>query len=294
VSQLLDTSGLQVWHNVDISGNLSVAGTFFAGTVNNTNLNLTGYINVGGNADISGDTRIAGRLDVSGDTEISGNLTVYQLTDTSGLYVLHNLDVSGDTEISGNLTVYQRTATSDLYVLHNLDVSGDTEISGNLTVYQLIDTSGLYVLHNLDVSGDMETSGNLTVYQRTNTSGLHVQNTLDVSGNVNIDGYLNARIPIVPITYTITDPSDLDLCSNSVMYVITNNISPAAPLVINTTITTANPHRVGAVFYFVARGTNTLQIAYTGNSILQTTNPISNPTMLTLLCIGTNDYSAST
>jgi hypothetical protein len=103
---------------------------------------------------------------------IQNKLDVSGQTDTSGLYVKHNLDVSGNLTVDGT-TTFANATFQNQYIQNKLDVSGQT------------DTSGLYVYNNLDVSGN-----------------------INIQGNTNIQGTTNYRIQVLDVSATITDISD--------------------------------------------------------------------------------------
>ena len=126
MSGQIDTSGLYVYNNLDVSGTLTVTGTTTFGNAQFQNQYIQNKLDVSGQIDTSG-LYVYNNLDVSGNLTVSGT-TAFGNAQFQNLYVYNHLDVSGQIDTSG------------LYVYNNLDISGNLEASGNTVLYGTLDS----------------------------------------------------------------------------------------------------------------------------------------------------------
>ena len=150
-------------------------------TVNDTDMDISGNLDVSNNLDVSGVTVLHSSLDVFGATklaatDISGSSPSDSTLDVSGATVLHSaLDVFGATklaatDISGSSPSDSTLDVSGTTVLHSsLDVFGATklaatDISGSSASDSTLDVSGATVLHSsLGVTGATTLTGQLNL-----------------------------------------------------------------------------------------------------------------------------------
>lgn len=119
---VFNTSGCEIYGNVDVSGNLSVDGIVnITNTTNSSNVD-SGALVVDGGVGIREDVNVGGDIDVSGNLSVNGNLTVDNDLGVNGnlIYGYQQLDSSG------NIT------TNNIVSLLNFDgTSGGVNISMN-------------------------------------------------------------------------------------------------------------------------------------------------------------------
>ena len=222
---IVDTSGGEVFNNLEVSENLTVGGTI---TTN------SGFeVDLSGNATVLGELGVSENLTVGGsfttnsgfEVDLLGNLTV------TGGSSLQSLVVDGQVSISNNQNIGQNSSVEG-----GQYIGGGLYVSGGITVGTIdfsdgvrFDTSGLDTfIHSVDTSGvsspikiiidgtletiDIDVSGNVTVGGTINTdSGFEVDSSANVHATkfeVNNSYTLETYTDISGNTYVSLDSSN--------------------------------------------------------------------------------------
>lgn len=120
-----------------------------------TNIEITGTIDVGGNA------TFGGTVDITGDTTIGGSATITGDISADNATFTGDTDISGDTTIGGDATITGDISAANASV-SSLDVGGTTTIHGDLYVDGITHTT---TEEQINTTGDT-----LTLRQNNNTT----------------------------------------------------------------------------------------------------------------------------
>jgi hypothetical protein len=188
VENNLTVTDVSVSNNLDVLGDVSIAGNL-----------TTSTFNVAGNTSLS-DLSVNGILDVSGLTRfkhgkvIASKISVTDLS-VDNLDVVCNLNVSGDIYMNNTGILYGPSV--------NIACDGfecvSSEITGNTQLYTLAVTD-VSVSNKLDVLGDVSIAGNLT------TSAFNVANTLEAT-DVSVGRNLFINLSTLPTSYDSNYPN---------------------------------------------------------------------------------------
>jgi cytoskeletal protein CcmA (bactofilin family) len=179
----------KAWKDLYVSGTAHI-GQLNLGSIQLTNLDLPGYLNVTGATTLYSATTINAGLTVTGNTTVSGDFLANgsnsTLTANYGgnnielvTYNGATIDLYGPTTINGDLTV---TGTTNLGSV--LNVTGATTLYSATTI-----NAGLTVTGTTDLNGPLNVTGATTLYSATTiNAGLTVTGTTDLNGPLNVTG----------------------------------------------------------------------------------------------------------
>ena len=120
-----------------------------------TNIEITGTIDVGGNATFGGTVGITGDTTIGGDTTITGDISANDATFAGDADITGDVTIGGDTTITGDISADNASVSS-------LDVGGTTTIHGDLYVDGVTHTT---TEEQINTTGDT-----LTLRQNNNTT----------------------------------------------------------------------------------------------------------------------------
>jgi len=181
----------KAWKDLYVSGTAYI-DQLNLGSIQLTNLDLPGYLNVTGATTLYSATTINAELTVTGNTTVSGDFLANgsnsTLTANYGgnnielvTYNGATIDLYGPTTINGDLTV---TGTTNLGSV--LNVTGATTLYSATTI-----NAGLTVTGTTNVNGSLNVTGATTLYSATTiNAGLTVTGNTQVQGNTSVTGSL--------------------------------------------------------------------------------------------------------
>ena len=218
----------KAWKDLYVSGTAYI-DQLNLGSIQLTNLDLPGYLNVTGTTTLYGATIINANLTVTGNTTVNGDFLANGLNSTltanyggnnielvayngatidlygpttinDGLTVTGTTSVSGVTNLGSSLNV---TGATTLYsattINNNLTVTGTTSVSGTTNLGSALNVTGATTLYSattinagLTVTGTTNLNGALNVTGVTTLySATTINNNLTVTGTTNVNGPLN-------------------------------------------------------------------------------------------------------
>ena len=179
----------KAWKDLYVSGTAYI-DQLNLGSIELTNLDLPGYLNVSGATTLYSATTINAALTVTGNTTVNGDFLANGLNSTlTANYGGNNIelvayngatiDLYGPTTINGGLTV---TGTTNLGSA--LNVTGATTLYSATTI-----NAGLTVTGNTNVNSALNVTGATTLYSATTiNAGLTVTGTTNLNSNLNVTG----------------------------------------------------------------------------------------------------------
>jgi cytoskeletal protein CcmA (bactofilin family) len=184
-------SSSQNWRNLHVSGTAYV-NQLNLNSIQLTNLDLPGYLNVTGATTLGGTTTINAGLTVTGNTTVQGDFLANgsnsTLTANYGgnnielvTYNGATIDLNGPTTINGNtvLTGSVRVTgsldvTGSANVVGPVDIKGDTKMTGSLLVTNIKGTGSLYLQPN-------QADGRYFEIYNTAASDVHIKSSNGLS-----------------------------------------------------------------------------------------------------------------
>ncbi len=153
-----------------------------SGNANMGNANMDNA-NIGGNANVSGGLDVSGDASIGGATDIGDNLTVEGTTTIGGATTINNtLNVTQDTTLGKNVNV-----GGNLTVGGNTTLNGPTKINSNLTV------TGNSTLNNLTVNGNTNLNGPTVIDSTLEVTGdATFDSDVSIGGDLTVEGELKA------------------------------------------------------------------------------------------------------
>ena len=186
----------------DINSSGVITATSFSGTFSgNTSGNAAGLTGsptitvtdiTGRHLNLTGVSTFAGALDVNSNVNISGFI------DVDGQATLDDLNVSGVStfagaiDANGDIDVDGQTTLDDLNVSGVSTLGGAVDINNNVDISGFIDVDGQTTLDDLNISG-VTTASHLTVLANTNlgnaiTDVVTITGSVDLNGDIDVDG----------------------------------------------------------------------------------------------------------
>jgi cytoskeletal protein CcmA (bactofilin family) len=203
-------SSAKAWKDLYVSGTAHI-GQLNLGSIQLTNLDLPGYLNVTGATTLYSATTINADLTVTGNTTVSGDFLANgsnsTLTANFGgnnielnAYNGATIDLNGPTTINGGLTV---TGTTN--VNSSLNVTGATTLYSATTI-----NAGLTVTGTTDLNGPLNVTGATTLYSATTiNSDLTVTGNTTLSGSVYVEDLTEKRLVVAGTNGLLTNYSGL-------------------------------------------------------------------------------------
>ncbi len=282
-------------NDAEVTGTLTVLGTTYTTTINNTGTVTSGTFTTGDisistnsitttqtNSNLILNANGTGIISIpSNDVEITQNLTVNGTT-TVAVLAGTALDITGDVDQTGNVTqTGDVDQTGDLTVTGTLDVGGiiqfqDIQISGNTITTTLanndlvLEAAGTGKI--LIPSDNAEVTGTLTVVGTTSTT------TINNTGTVTSGTFSTGDISINGSTITTTVGSNnlvLQAAGTGKIYIPDNDVFIGRTLTVLLTTTLDDTNIVGALTH-TGDTTRTGNVTQTGNYTLNGDLTVSN------------------
>ena len=199
VDGTLDATGQTGTETLDVTGNVSGAGTVSAGTAGAAAVTVGGDVSVGtfnggaGAVSITGGVSSTDFVGDAGTIDIDGDVTVTNFTESSTQTNLAGATVSFTTfTANGGLVVFDRVGTTNLTsggAYNDVTVSAGTTVAlqNDMTVGGVLTVAGTLTTGTNSLSaGSAVVDGTLDATGQTGTE------TLDVTGNVSGAGTVSA------------------------------------------------------------------------------------------------------
>jgi hypothetical protein len=188
-------SSAKSWKDLYVSGTAHI-GQLNLGSIQLTNLDLPGYLNVSGattlysattindNLTVTGTTSVSGITNLGSSLNVTGATTLYSATTiNAGLTVTGTTDLNSSLNVTGATTLYSATTINA-----DLTVTGSTTLSGSISVEDLtekrlvvVGVDGLltdYTGLTFD-NGNLNVSGAIEVTNIQGTGSLYLKPDLD-------------------------------------------------------------------------------------------------------------------
>jgi predicted acyltransferase (DUF342 family) len=206
----------KAWKDLYVSGTAYI-DQLNLGSIQLTNLDLPGYLNVTGETTLYSATTINAALTVTGNTTVNGDFLSNGLNSTlTANYGGNNIelvayngatiDLYGPTTINGGLTVTGTTnVNSSLNVTGATTLYSATTINDNLTVTGTTSVSG-----TTNLGSALNVTGATTLYSATTINAdLTVTGTTTLSGSISVEDLTEKRLVVVGVDGLLTDYTGL-------------------------------------------------------------------------------------
>ena len=196
-------SDVSVSGDINVGGHVTIAGAVSLGST----LDVTGNVSIGGTSNITGKAEFEGDVSVSGGLVVGGTVTISGANVQASNAKVCASAFYGDganltnvpAVITGNISVNNATVGGNLYVggtttiVSNLSVGGTASIGGAVNLLSTATVSGAAgFLTTVRVSGNTTIGGTLDVAGNTSIGGTsNITGNAEFEGDVSVSGDMN-------------------------------------------------------------------------------------------------------
>ena len=171
-------------NTLEVSGDVNITGTLWAGT-----LNITGVSFTGGDVDAAGSLRVAGGANISGDLTVLGNIygeipDGFKIGNYSSEYGASGFDNENFTArlVLGNNSLWNRSG-NDIF---------NSDFGGNVGIGTITPSEKLVVIGNISVPGTLfidNESGRVGIGATSPNVTFHVSGSANITGTLSVGSF---------------------------------------------------------------------------------------------------------